>query len=63
MQAKKTIESDIKEIADLLEFPNISFFGKYCRTHFGASPTDLRKQFREQSNDERVQSYDIKNEA
>lgn len=45
-------DKSIKEIADLLEFPNISFFGKYCRTHFGASPTDLRKQFREQKNDD-----------
>lgn len=42
-QSNKTI----KEIANMLNFPNISFFGKYCRTHFGVSPTEYRKQLRE----------------
>jgi AraC-like DNA-binding protein len=41
-------DKSIKEIYQLLNFPSISFFGKYCRTHLGASPTELRKQLREQ---------------
>ncbi len=47
----KNSNKTIKEIADMLNFPNISFFGKYCRTHFGISPTEYRKQLREQSNE------------
>lgn len=43
----KNSNKTIKEVADLLEFPNLSFFGKYCRTHFGVSPTECRKQLRE----------------
>lgn len=43
----KSTNRTIKEIADILEFPNISFFGKYCRTHFGMSPTECRKQLRD----------------
>ena len=42
----KNSSKTIKEIADLLKFPNISFFGKYCRAHFGMSPTEYRKQLR-----------------
>ena len=42
-------DKTIKEVAELLNFPNISFFGKYCRTHFGASPTELRRQLRNAS--------------
>ena len=33
-----------KEIADYLKFPNISFFGKYVKTHLGVSPTEFRRQ-------------------
>lgn len=47
----KNSNKTIKEIADLLEFPNISFFGKYCRAHFGVSPKELRKKLREQPDD------------
>lgn len=43
----KNTNKAVKEIADILEFPNISFFGKYCRAHFGMSPKDFRKQLRE----------------
>ena len=43
----KNTSKTVKEIADILEFPNISFFGKYCRAHFGISPTELRKQLRD----------------
>ena len=42
----KNTNKTIKEIADILEFPNISFFGTYCRNHFGISPTEYRKQLR-----------------
>ena len=33
----------VKEIADELGFPNLSFFGKYCRRAFGKSPNEFRK--------------------
>lgn len=32
----------IKEIAVLLDFPNLSFFGRYCRRRLGMSPTAYR---------------------
>lgn len=34
----------IKEIADILEFPNLSFFGKFTKNHLGVSPTEYRRQ-------------------
>ena len=34
----------IKEIANELDFPNISFFGSYVRKHLGVSPKEYRKQ-------------------
>lgn len=34
----------IKEISHLLGFPNISFFGKYVKQHFGTSPKAFREQ-------------------
>ncbi len=39
----KYSEKSIKEIADYLEFPNLSFFGKYVKAHTGMSPTKYRK--------------------
>lgn len=51
----KNTNKTISEIAYLLKFPNISFFGKYCRTHFGVSPTEFRKQLRDISTENRVQ--------
>lgn len=33
----------IKEIVYQLQFPNSSFFGKYVRTHFGKSPSEVRR--------------------
>ena len=36
-------DKSIKEIADELNFPNLSFFGKFVRTHLGMSPTEYRK--------------------
>lgn len=43
----KNSQKSIKEVADYLKFPNISFFGKYCRAHFGMSPTEFRQHLRE----------------
>lgn len=48
----KNSNKTIKEVADQLDFPNISFFGKYCRQHFGVSPTELRKRLREKDGNE-----------
>lgn len=35
-----------KEIAVKLDFPNISFFGKYVKAHLGLSPNEYRKRTR-----------------
>lgn len=40
----------IKEIANDLDFPNISFFGKYVKKHFGMAPKALRENFRQEYN-------------
>ena len=37
----------VKEIAARLGFSNISFFGKYVKSHFGVSPNEYRKQVTE----------------
>ena len=42
-------EKSIKEIANELDFPNISFFGKYVKKHLGASPRQLRDKQKELS--------------
>lgn len=36
-------QKSIKEIACELEFPNLSFFGKYVKKHFGLSPKAYRE--------------------
>ena len=33
----------MKEVCDILNFPNLSFFGKYVKTHFGLTPSEFRK--------------------
>lgn len=38
----------IKEIAMKLGFCNLSFFGKYVRENFGVSPSEFRKQFKDE---------------
>lgn len=45
----------IKEIAAVLDFPNISFFGKYVKQHIGISPSAYRKKIRnkEQSKEDK----------
>lgn len=40
----KYTTKSIKEIAFELTFPNLSYFGKYIRAHFGMSPKDYRKK-------------------
>lgn len=35
-------DKSVKEIAMEMNFPNISFFGKFVRQHLGASPTAIR---------------------
>lgn len=39
----KYTQKSPKEIADELEFPNLSFFGKFVKKHLGASPTEYRR--------------------
>ena len=34
----------VKEICTELDFPNLSFFGKFVREHMGMSPTEYRQQ-------------------
>ena len=38
----KQTDYSIKQICNLLGFPNPSFFGKYVKEHFGITPTQLR---------------------
>jgi YesN/AraC family two-component response regulator len=38
----KDTNRSIKEITHMLDFPNISFFGKYVKAHTGYSPTTYR---------------------
>ena len=42
----KHSEKSIKEIAEHLNFPNLSFFGKYVKAHLGVSPKGYRLQQR-----------------
>ena len=39
----KQTDYSIKQICDLLGFPNTSFFGKYVKDHFGMTPIQVRK--------------------
>ena len=36
-------DMSIKEIANYLDFPNLSFFGKFVKAHLGCSPTEYRR--------------------
>ena len=40
----KHTDYSIKQICDLLGFPNNSFFGKYVKEHFGMTPIQIRKK-------------------
>lgn len=44
----------VKEICDDLGFPNLSFFGKYCRRAFGLSPVEFRRQNRKRQDADQV---------
>jgi AraC family transcriptional activator of pobA len=39
----KNSDKSIKEIANELDFPNLSFFGKFVKQNLGTSPTNYRK--------------------
>lgn len=47
----KNTDKSIKEVVDLLKFPNASFFGAYCRKHFGMTPMGYRKFLRSNDNE------------
>lgn len=47
VQQLKYSDRTIKEIAEGLDFPNISFFGKFVKSQLGVSPTQYRKQLAE----------------
>jgi AraC-like DNA-binding protein len=40
----KNTTKSIKEIAEAINFPNQSFFGKFFKEHMGMSPSEFRKQ-------------------
>lgn len=42
--ALKNSCKSIKEISDELNFPNLSFFGRYCRQRLGCSPSEFRRR-------------------
>lgn len=42
----KNSSLSIKEISNELDFPNISFFGKFVKNNLGYSPTDYRNNFK-----------------
>ena len=46
----KRTDLSIKEVANELDFPNLSFFGKYVKRYFGCSPREYReKNFNKQN--------------
>lgn len=59
----KNTDKSIKEISDILRFPNTSFFGSYCRKHFGMSPMEYRKFLRTStSENENTGQYERSND-
>lgn len=48
----KHTSKTIKIISNELDFPDISFFGKYVKKHWGMSPKTLREKFRQECNQE-----------
>lgn len=42
----KYSDMSIKEICEYLNFPNLSFFGKYVKSHLGSSPKDYRSRIK-----------------
>ncbi len=47
----KYTDGSIKEIADALGFPNISFFGKFVKRRFGMSPKEYRQMLQSTTKD------------
>ncbi|WP_449029135.1 helix-turn-helix domain-containing protein [Prevotella jejuni] len=43
----RTTDMSVKEISNLLGFPNTSFFGKYVHDRLGCSPFEYRRQQKE----------------
>lgn len=43
----RTTDMSVKEISNLLGFPNTSFFGKYVRDRLGCTPLEYRRQQKE----------------
>lgn len=41
-------DKSVKEIAAVLDFPSLSFFGKFVRHNFGCSPNEFRRRQRNQ---------------
>ncbi|MCQ2192151.1 MAG: helix-turn-helix domain-containing protein [Paludibacteraceae bacterium] len=41
------MDLSIKQVANMLGFENISFFGKYVRSRFGCSPREYRRRIKE----------------
>ena len=50
-QKLKYTDFSIKEIADELGFPNISFFGKFVKARFGVSPKEYRVRLHNSTNE------------
>lgn len=50
-QKLKYTDFSIKEIADELGFPNISFFGKFVKARFGVSPKEYRLRLHNSTNE------------
>ena len=48
MMLKRT-DKTIKEVANILDFPNLSFFGKYVKRYLGSSPREYREKIYKQS--------------
>lgn len=46
----KFSQKSIKEIANEMEFPTLSFFGRYVKKHLGMSPKELREEYRKKRN-------------
>ena len=46
-------DKSIKDIAFELDFPNLSFFGKYVKKHLGVSPKHYRKEMNENGENEK----------
>lgn len=40
----KYSDKSIKEISDEMNFPNLSFFGKFTKSHLGKSPSEFRRK-------------------